>query len=121
MADDHADAATTERYTLARAEQHGHLHVWEQDGEFTADCESRATGDRCLSFATYSSRDSLRRRFIEHAAEYEGVCWACSRSEDRWPNRYECDRCWLMWNAHNGVLPRDAGPRESGRGGNDDR
>lgn len=108
---------TGARYTMARAEQHGRLHVWQNTKGVTADCEAHATGKRCCSFATYRTLDALDQAFIEHAAEVEGVCWACSEPTEDWPNRHGCDRCWLMWNAHNGVLPRDAGPRPSGSTG----
>lgn len=97
------------RLTFAQAEaRHGRLALFYDDKDgLLADCE--VDGERCFSFALALSLDSLHQQFIEHAAEALGICWACSQPVDGWTNRQDCRRCWLMWNAHNGVLPRDAG------------
>lgn len=94
--------------------RHGHLDVFsESRGMLVADCE--VGGERCFSFAPTSSREALEQRFIEHAADELGICWACSHSTallgEEWPNRRNCERCWLMYHAEvEHLWPRDCPP-----------
>lgn len=74
-------------------------------GEFLPECR-RSDGSRCFTFGLTYDREAAERRWVEHAAEESGVCWACSHPDDR-SNRERCYRCWVMWWSDQSVMPRD--------------
>lgn len=82
-----------QRYTAADAEAAGHAlePMDREDGRYWGDCSCRNWFS-----AHYGTRDGLHRAFVEHAAEAEGVCWACSHPDDG-RNTQGCYRCWVMW------------------------
>lgn len=96
-----ADAACTLTVTEYR-DQQGDVWLW-------AECH-RHDGERCHTYAPATSRDAVDRRWLEHAAERAGLCWACSQPTAGWPNATGCRRCWLMEHAARGIWPRDAAP-----------
>lgn len=109
------------RFTFTDAvRRHGHLEVAEfqrmEDAypSFLGTCVL-ADGEFCHTFADYAHRPSLEERWVEHAAGVLGICWACSQPEEGRPNRDDCDRCWLMRCADQGIWPRDA-PERPGAG-----
>lgn len=104
-------ARSTGKFTANMAIDAGHdLHVHHMgNGVFLPECET-PEGERCFTFATTGDVQGAHHRWLEHAAEAAGVCWACCEPEDGWPNREECHRCWLMWNSQQGIMPRDAPP-----------